>query len=502
MRGSRGALKRLTLGVVSLSLLFTIGPTQLATADPVLGPPPASVSVSQRATIAVLSWPAVDGAAGYAVDYALDPGFATGSHTTTIEGYVVLTGLDPETLYYARVATWDQASGTNGEWGQTTSFTTAAKEFAIPAPVVAVSSQTSTSITPEWTSVGAKLGYEVAVGKNPDEPDQSVIVHGDQATIEGLSVDNTYYVSVRAIDASKEAVTAWSAATAVKIPKVVSLRVASFNIKCANCKQKSELEWPKRKAAVVATIRSQAPDVVGLQEASPSKLHGRSVSQYQDLLNGLGSPYKVTLKGGAGVDNRIIYNSKKIKVLKTGVVALPKGGGRRFLVWAVLQQRSTGKKFLFGDTHLAPGKSKKALRMNQTSTMVSALKKLAKPKRLPTIVVGDFNMFKWMGGGYGPYGTMVANGYLDPLGNTFHSQAAAPTAFVEKRIRTNFSTFNDFKRKAPSFSYANGTQLDFIFVTKMRVSEWETVVKVDSNNQFVGTIPSDHNMVRADVWLP
>ena len=502
MRESGGGLKRLTVALVSVSLLFTFGPTQLATANPVLGPPPSPVGVSQRSTIAVLSWPAVDGAIGYAIDYGPDPGFSSAFHTNATEAFVVLTDLLPETPYYARVATWDKATGTTGQWGQVLNFTTAPKAFAIAAPMVAVSSQTSTSITPEWKPVGAKLAYEVALGKNPELPDQSVIVRGDQATIDGLSRKSTYYVSVRALDASSEPVTAWSVRTAIKIPKDVPLRVASYNIKCANCKQKSELAWPKRRAAVIETIRSQAPDVVGLQEASPSRLRGRSVSQYKDLLNGLGSPYKVTLKGGAGVDNRIVYNSRTIKVLSTGVVALPKGGGRRFLVWAVLKQLSTGKKFLFGDTHLAPGKGKKALRMRQTNTLVSALKTLAKPKHLPTIVVGDFNMFKWMSGGYGPYGKMVANGYLDPLGNTFQSTTAASTAFVQKRIRTNFSTFNDFKRRAPSFSYDNGTQLDFIFVTKMRVSEWETVVKVERDNRFVGTIPSDHNMVRADVWLP
>ena len=51
-------------------------------------------------------------------------------------------------------------------------------------------------------------------------------------------------------------------------------------------------------------------------------------------------------------------------------------------------------------------------------------------------------------------------------------------------------------------SYTNGTQLDFIFLTKMRVSEYEVVVNVDSSGHFVGRIPSDHNMIRATVWLP
>ncbi len=327
-------------------------------------------------------------------------------------------------------------------------------------------------------------------------------VKGLSATFDKLARTTEYYFSVRAVDAADHPVTAWSDPASIKTPPDMPLNVASFNIKCANCKQKQELSWPRRKAAVVATIRSQSPDVIGLQEASPSRLRGRSISQYQDLLNDLGAPYKVTLTGGAGVDNRILYNAEKVKLLRTGVVALPKGGGRRFVVWAVFQQIGTGKKFLFADTHLSPGKSKSALRVRQTRKIISTLKAVA-PAGTPTIAVGDFNMFKWMGGnGYKPYNMMVASGYLDPLGNTYRSQSASSSAFVEKRIRTNFSTYNDFKRTAPAFSYDNGTQLDFIFVTKMRVSEWETVVNVDDNRRFIGTIPSDHNMIRATVWLP
>ena len=58
-------------------------------------------------------------------------------------------------------------------------------------------------------------------------------------------------------------------------------------------------------------------------------------------------------------------------------------------------------------------------------------------------------------------------------------------------------------RKAPSFSYTNGTYLDYMWVTPgIEVPEWETVVNVDSNNNFIGQIPSVHNMVRATTRLP
>ena len=44
--------------------------------------------------------------------------------------------------------------------------------------------------------------------------------------------------------------------------------------------------------------------------------------------------------------------------------------------------------------------------------------------------------------------------------------------------------------------------MDYIFVEPMRVSEYETVVRVDDEGRLVGAIPADHNMLRATVWLP
>jgi hypothetical protein len=48
----------------------------------------------------------------------------------------------------------------------------------------------------------------------------------------------------------------------------------------------------------------------------------------------------------------------------------------------------------------------------------------------------------------------------------------------------------------------NGTYIDYIFSTPMRVLEYETVVDLDASGQFRGGPPSDHNMLRAVVGLP
>lgn len=510
MRGNRLRLGRIVAALAILALVLGVGPTQAATADPALNPPPSGVSVSQRSTMAILTWPTSPGATGYAVGYDTYSTFTTARQLTTTDTVLVLTGLVPETSYYVRVASWDAATGTTGQWSAPVSFTTAARVYPIAAPAMTLSSLTSTSISAELSSVGQDLAYEVALGKDPAKLDEVEPVEGLKHTFDGLQRNTKYYVSARALDQNGAAATAWSDPVDYTTPESLPLKVASYNIKCNSCQKKGEQSWSARKGAVVGAILGQMPDVLGVQEASQGRMKGRSVAQFEDLVNGLGKPYAVTSRsdigGGAGVDNRIVYNTATVKLLKQGVVRLPTAKGaniHRYLTWATFRQKSTGKVFLFGDTHLEPGKKFNSLRVRQTQTVINALRKLAAKDELPTMLVGDFNFHKWMSkAGYQPYSMLADSGYLDPLGNTHRSHAAAPTAFVENRINTNFSTYNDFSRKAPAFSYANGTQLDFIFVTKMRVSEYEVVVKVDSQRRFIGTIPSDHNMVRATVWLP
>lgn len=502
MRADRGALKRLAAAFTSLVLLFTLGPAQPASAAPAPGPPPNTVSVSQRATIAILSWPAISGATGYAIDYATDFSFNAANRATTSGTFILLTDLVPETQYYVRVAAWDAPSETTGEWSPAVAFTTGTPEFPLPAPVVALSSQSSTSITAEWSVGAAKLGYEVALGKDPKSPDKTTVVKANHTTINGLTRKTTYHVSVRALDEVGKPVSAWSDPAKQQTPASLPLRVGSYNIMCENC-SKGKATWAKRRGPLVATIRAQDLDVIGVQEASIGRIPGGGY-QYRDLINRLGSPYKLTESGrSVSPDVRVIYNSQRVKLIKEGVVALPRGPSRRFLSWAIFEQKSTGERFFFSNTHLEPKDGRRAwnTRKRQARSIVSATARLR--DGLPVIAVGDYASTKWEKWGNAPYDVMQAAGFKDPLGNAYRSRSTAPGAFVEKRINTSYASYNMYKRNARNFSgHVNGSNNDFIFVSDMRVPEYEVVVNVNSAGQFVGVIPSDHNLIRATVLLP
>ena len=121
---------------------------------------------------------------------------------------------------------------------------------------------------------------------------------------------------------------------------------------------------------------------------------------------------------------------------------------------------------------------------------------------MPAVVVGDLNASQYHV--YGVHQALTGAGYVDPLGVMPSSHQPSGDATVEKRINTHLDSFNNFGSR-PSSSVGpplNGTYIDYIFTTPMRVMEYENVVDLDASGRFRGGPPSDHNMLRAVVGLP
>jgi len=307
------------------------------------------------------------------------------------------------------------------------------------------------------------------------------------------------------------------------------LRVASYNIRNANTyqKHKNEKRWVDRRAAVVAGIKGQDLDVLGVQEASQGLLSDATsqrnrTSQFDDLVARLGGGWKVTndrhyncvntdspnrctkVDQGASGGTRILYDSTRVELLAQGseLLPLPKGEPEKYTAWAQLRQRSTGKRFMVANLHTVGTDAQYAYRTKQAKVALAALKE-HNPGGLPMIALGDWNSSRFEKPSNGPYDVFVKAGFVDPLGQKYRSTSAVkPTA--EKRVRAWINSSNpNWSRTAPNHkSWGQGSYIDYILTTKMRVSEWETVARLDKKGKFVGVIPSDHNMVRATVWLP
>jgi endonuclease/exonuclease/phosphatase family metal-dependent hydrolase len=319
----------------------------------------------------------------------------------------------------------------------------------------------------------------------------------------------------------------------------VELRVASYNVTCDKCfdGQPNELRWKDRRGAVAASIKAQDLDVIGVQEAGQGWLKDSDgnkidLSQFEDLRNALGEPWTLTnahrnncVKSktpsscvykdqGASDGDRILYDSTRVTMLEAGSKLLPNVGGKndRYVTWARLQQRSTGKQFMFASTHLEPAKDKGdagALYQNRRVQAKVVAQTVAQhnPGGLPAFVVGDLNSSRFphdYSPTNAPYDVLTAAGYVDPLGAAWRTTKTAPGALVKHRINTWLNSFNGFDRTITrKDGWVNGSYIDYIMVSRgVQVPEWETVADLGKDGNLEGIIPSDHNMLRATVVLP
>lgn len=486
-----------------------------------------------------LAWTASGGATDFRVQYATNSSMSGAAYVRFSGTSGTVTGLDANTAYWFKVRVITADGLNRSPYGPAISVTTKSASFVQLAPTDLVATATAaTTIKATWRPPAAGLRYEVRATASGLTPLQTP-VSTTTATLSGLQPATRYTVAVRVVDASGNALSDYSAAVQVTTGvRSAPLRIASFNVKCANCFSGLlyERTWYERRDTLVAQVKRQAPDVIGFQEASQAWLKdpatGQTInlSQFEDLAKRLGGPYKLTNANrnnceksttptncvykdqGASKGTKIIYNSDELTLERQGSVKLPylsTSDNERYVAWAVFLQKDSGKRFFFADTHLEPEPDTSGstayydLRARQTDVVIQTIRK-QNPDGLPTVIVGDLNSHKYTSPSNAPYDHLVAAGYVDPLGNTYRSTVPASTATVENRIKTNCSSFNGYALRPPCSTNANGTYIDYLFTSPgVRFAEWETVVDVDpATGLFAGIIPSDHNMLRGTVYLP
>ena len=420
----------------------------------------------------------------------------------------------------------------------------------VPPADMKTTDQTPYSVGLSWSPVANAPQYRVQFSKSPDMSNSSYArSFGSTPNIDirDLTPGIPYYFKVRVINTDGSNVSPYSSAITVStkaqpaaLPAIEKpLKVATFNVRCANCTgdEPDYLPWDKRRDAVVSQIKSKMPDVIGLQEASQGWLKDPvtgnqiNLSQFEDLtqrLNVAGAPYALTNSNrnncvnsftptncvyadqGASQDAKIIYNKNTVSLVSQGSTQLPANdptANGRYISWAILQQTSTNKKFFVADTHLQPGDgtANYDARKAQAQKMVEVIN-TKNPEKLPTFIVGDMNASKWSEPDNAPYEVFTKAGYVDPIGGTAFTSIASGYATAEKMINAKYSSYNGFDRQLSAPADASnrylGRHIDYIFTSKMRVGAWEQVLNVDANGLLQGVVPSDHNMLMTTVELP
>jgi len=372
-------------------------------------------------------------------------------------------------------------------------------------PEVEKAGNTSLDIT--WDPVDTATRYRLQLASDDSFRDPRVITtDGRTATFRGLDAATPFAVRVRALGENgfKSAWTETLRTETIKPDDPQPLTVGTYNVRCDKC---GNPPWVQRRSAIAGSIASHGLDVVGLQEAQQSEPRGVGISQFHDLMRQLAireGGWKLTderINGTLGV--RIIYNTRAVRLVKAGATHYSNQLSghefrQRFYTWAIFKQRSSGKDFLFVNTHLEPRSV--AVRLSQARQLAADAVRLR--GKLPAFVVGDLNASQYSV--YGAHQSLTGAGFVDPLGVMPSSHQPSKDATVEKRINTHLDSFNNFgSRPSGSVSHPlNGTYIDYIFSTPMRVLEYENVVDLDASGSFRGGAPSDHNMLRAVVGLP
>ena len=536
----RSVLRTTTTTIAAVALVA--GLATPATAADWPSPTPTGLAQSAATSTSVsMTWNAVSKAQNYRLQISTSSSMSDATYQRSTDTADTVPGLQAGRGYYIKVRVITTDGVNRSAYSDAVRAWTS---FSVPTGLK-VTKREATSVSFDWADVANAPRYRIQIADNSSMSGATYHRFWESnGTVTGLAADKTYYAKVRVITGDGLNLSSYSPAVTVKPsdgggeeePPPPSgdggpLTIASFNIRCANCYTGQNLErpWSERRGVVVASILDHKPDVIGVQEASQGWLvsGGKkiSLSQFEDLRNRLrsgGTPYEITnpyrnncvnsetpsgcryQDRGASKGTRVFFNTDTVKLISQGSKKLPQCSGcnERYVSWAVMEKKSSGQRFFFADTHIEYGSSYYSLRKAQTEAMMAEVDKRW-PGGLPAFVVGDFNSTRYATPTNAPYDEILSHGFLDPLGQIYKSPKVSSKATVEKRIRAHYNSHNSFLRTVPHFQPdENGSNMDYIFTTRMRTLVWECVLNLDSSGKLAGTIPSDHNMLVAKVLLP
>lgn len=249
------------------------------------------------------------------------------------------------------------------------------------------------------------------------------------------------------------------------------MKVMSFNILCGGG---GERDWTCRKQLVIETIRREAPDTFGVQEAHSDWMETlcEALPAYDYV--GVGREDGVR----DGEFSAVFYLREKFRLIDSGNFWLsetpekPSKGWdaacTRICSYAVLEELASGRRFVHFNTHLD--------HIGQTAMREGAKLVAARSLELdayPSIFTGDFNVEP----DHPAYATVIGAGFRD--------------AGVECGVQHGQKTYHAFESENKN----EWSEIDFIFLRgNITATDYRVVTdRVD------GRLPSDHYPVTAQI---
>lgn len=380
----------------------------------------------------------------------------------------------------------------------------------------------------KWSS-GAVTGYQVQQSTDPTFAGATTFStrRADRwFSPYGMTNGATYFYRVRGVNHGTAGPwnTASPAVSAAAQSQEQAVRVATYNIlgldndgTQASGSEKVQPWTGTRDVAVSSYISSVHPDVVAIQEGSAfvgsqcsyrqvgtrqiddllNKLHGAGLSEYALA----STEVRPCLPGWKRTGDYILYDSTKWQALTADcgdqtacknfdlVSSAPSSfGTQHYAAYELFQSKATGAKFLFVAPHLyvTSGSTGDKYRQQETESMISQARNFAAANgNVPVVYAGDFNS-QSKHALDGPAVATRAAGISDGL---YSSQVL---------VNAKYDSANRYMRTPPAF----GDSIDHVYVEPgIGLVRWGLYLRL-SSGKFSGTIPSDHNLLYADLTLP
>ena len=264
----------------------------------------------------------------------------------------------------------------------------------------------------------------------------------------------------------------------------LDVRVATSNVRYM-CADDGENNWEFRKERLAATLAGINADVIGTQEA----YHEQKVFLQKKLKD-----YNVVGVGREdgkkkGEHSAIFYNKKRFRALDCGNFWLsetpdvPSLGWDaaciRIATWAFLEEKSTGKKFFFVNTHL----DHVGVVARREGVALLCRKAREIGGDCPMVITGDFNIYK--------ESKEIED--IKAMGLVHVYDIAAG----KKLQKASWHAYEDMDRHAKNVGLPTPQIIDYIFISQGSCSYYEIMSPKASDGGFV----SDHCPVYADICL-
>lgn len=264
----------------------------------------------------------------------------------------------------------------------------------------------------------------------------------------------------------------------------LDVRVATSNVRYM-CADDGENNWEFRKERLAATLAGINADVIGTQEA----YHEQKVFLQKKLKD-----YNVVGVGREdgkkkGEHSAIFYNKKRFRALDCGnfwlseTPEVPSMGWDaaciRIATWAFLEEKSTGKKFFFVNTHL----DHVGVVARREGVALLCRKAREIGGDCPMVITGDFNIYK--------ESKEIED--IKAMGLVHVYDIAAG----KKLQKASWHAYEDMDRHAKNVGLPTPQIIDYIFISQGSCSYYEIMSPKASDGGFV----SDHCPVYADICL-